>query len=1159
MSFGGAVKLTGESEYRKALRDISQNLREVTAQMKLTSTEYDKNDKSSKALTAQSNNLNDKLNLQKNRVSQLEKQYQSMSTQYEKNSKKHDDLIAKYDKEKAELDSIEKELGKTSTKYQDQKKVVDELAKQVTKSSNAQEQNTKTMSNMRIEISNAQADVNKTAKALNELGKEEEDAGKKAKEASKGGFTVLKGVLADLTSKAIQSAIAGMKKLGSTAIDVGKQAIESYADYEQLVGGVETLFKDSAGIVQDYANQAYKSSGLSANQYMETITSFSASLLQGLNGDTAKAAKIADMAIIDMSDNANKMGTSMEMITNAYQGFAKGNFQMLDNLKLGYGGTKEEMARLINESGVMGDTLITTGKNGNFATVSFAKMVEAIHKVQENMGITGTTAKEASSTIQGSASSMRSAWKNLLTGIADDTQDTKKLVKNFTDSVITYAKNLVPRIKISVDGIKKLVNSIITEVFPKLKKEVPELKPLINTFEWFIKNKDLVVGAMKAIVGAFAVAKVLQFTKGITDFTTSIKTASGVASIFTGVTKTMTIAQTAQTVATNAGTAATNLFNKALSANPLGLVLTLITTGITLYSIFKGKTDEATEAQKAQSKAIEENTEVINDSKKSWDDLVKARQESINTGMTELSNYQSLYKELKGLVDENGKVKDGYEARASFITTTLKNALGVEIEMVDGVIQGYGEISASIDQLMEKKKAEIILNSQEELYTKAINGRTEATKNLLEAERLRDEKVQERTKLEETYNARLQQLTEQYGHLGEATLQHKIENDSIIKQKLEMMAKNDEETANLEANYNTQKELIAEYAYNIDLYEKNMALAHEGNYDAMSTVTWEHVKDYQNAGDAKRAELETEIKYQEAYVEELKTMTDENGKYLYESQVNSSEERLRELKESLKQYNSTTRNELYNNEKSWLENSATVLSNLSDKKIEFKKVGDEQVQMYVDGIAQGQPMAELEAETITRGVLKEFDKYAEAEGAGENLITGFTNGEGNMSLQNAAFTTARSFAGSILTTLKNKLGIKSPSKETKKMGAFLIQGLGIGIEKEEDSVFKQMNTFGKNTLNTLRNSLSGNISTGIGSNLATEMNALTRNAQNEMSTSYNFRKTNKNDNVLNQNAEYTYNNMVSAFKEALSQMTVELDDENMGKFVENTIQKAIYT
>ena len=181
---------------------------------------------------------------------------------------------------------------------------------------------------------------------------------------------------------------------------ISTAAVNSYAEYEQLAGGVETLFKDSSNKLMGYADQAYKTAGMSANEYMSTVTSFSASLLQSLEGDTEKAADYANQAVIDMSDNANKMGTSIEMIQNAYQGFAKQNYTMLDNLKLGYGGTKEEMERLLVDAEKISGI--------KYDISSFADVTQAIHVIQTELGITGTTALEASSTIQGSASAMKS-------------------------------------------------------------------------------------------------------------------------------------------------------------------------------------------------------------------------------------------------------------------------------------------------------------------------------------------------------------------------------------------------------------------------------------------------------------------------------------------------------------------------------------------------------------------------------------------------------------------------------------------------------------------------------------------------------------------------------------------------------------------------------
>lgn len=274
---------------------------------------------------------------------------------------------------------------------------------------------------------------------------------------------------------AAKAAAAGLAAAGTALVAIGKQAIDSYGDYEQLVGGVETLFGESAQAIQDYADAAYQTAGMSANEYMETATSFAASLVQGLGGDTAAAAELANTAITDMSDNANKMGTDISSIQYAYQGFAKQNYTMLDNLKLGYGGTQAEMARLINDSGVLGDTMEVTAETVN--QVSFDKIIEAIHTVQENMGIAGTTADEAATTIQGSFSSVKGAWSNLLTAFAADDWDVGVYVDNFASSLMTAVGNVLPRIQQILPNIASGITALVSSLLPFISQAIQNLLP----------------------------------------------------------------------------------------------------------------------------------------------------------------------------------------------------------------------------------------------------------------------------------------------------------------------------------------------------------------------------------------------------------------------------------------------------------------------------------------------------------------------------------------------------------------------------------------------------------------------------------------------------------------------------------------------------------
>ena len=298
-------------------------------------------------------------------------------------------------------------------------------------------------------------------------------------------------------SDKLKTGLATAAKVGAAAIGAAstgiaaltKSSIEGYAEYEQLVGGVETLFKQSADVVQQYAANAYKTAGMSANEYMETVTSFSASLLQSLDGDTAAAAEKANLAITDMSDNANKMGTSMEMIQNAYNGFAKQNYTMLDNLKLGYGGTKEEMQRLLDDAEKL--------SGQKFDLSSYGDIVDAIHVVQTEMGITGTTAKEASTTISGSVASMKSAWQNLVTGIADDNADLDTLIGNFVESAKTAAGNIIPRLTQILSGM----GSAIEQIAPVLAAEIPNL--ITSVLPSLVSGgAQLVVGLVTGLVGA---------------------------------------------------------------------------------------------------------------------------------------------------------------------------------------------------------------------------------------------------------------------------------------------------------------------------------------------------------------------------------------------------------------------------------------------------------------------------------------------------------------------------------------------------------------------------------------------------------------------------------------------------------------------------------
>lgn len=419
VNIGPKIGVDGEREYRNQINQIIQQSRTLESQMKLVASSF------TTATTAE-----------------------------EKNAKTASVLSKQIDVQRERVKLLAEQTGKAAAKYGE---------------SDAKTQKwQQALNEAQAVLNKMQGDLRATTANLRSMDDEMDDGAKKALSFG----DVLKANLAsDVIVSGIKAMASAIKEAGAALVDLGKQSIQGFAEQEQLIGGVDTLFKESSAQVQRYANDAYKTAGLSANDYMETVTSFSASLLQSLGGDTAAAAQKADQAITDMSDNANKMGTDMHSIQNAYQGFAKANYTMLDNLKLGYGGTKSEMERLLADAEKISGV--------KYDLSSYADIVDAIHVVQTEMGITGTTAKEAATTIEGSANSMKSAWSNLLTGMSNENLDLDKLVQNVVDSVGTYADNLLPRLQTMLprfaEGVTQLVNGLVPYVGPAMETLLPAL------------------------------------------------------------------------------------------------------------------------------------------------------------------------------------------------------------------------------------------------------------------------------------------------------------------------------------------------------------------------------------------------------------------------------------------------------------------------------------------------------------------------------------------------------------------------------------------------------------------------------------------------------------------------------------------------------------
>lgn len=427
VNIGPKIGVDGEAEYRRQINQIIQQSKTLESQMKLVAS-----------------------------------QFTAATTAEERNAKTASVLSKQIDVQRERVKLLAEQTGKAAAKY-------GESDEKTQKWQQALNEAAATLNKMQSELRN-------TSSGVEELGDDMREGSEKALSF---GDVLKANVASDFIVSGIKAMASAIKEATAALVDLGKQSIMGFAEQEQLIGGVDTLFKESSAQVQQYANNAYKTAGLSANQYMETVTSFSASLLQSMGGDTQAAAEKANRAITDMSDNANKMGTDMTSIKNAYQGFAKQNYTMLDNLKLGYGGTKQEMERLVAEAAAMTKEQEKLNVAVDAGDLSFSNIVDAISVVQEHLDIAGTTADEAATTIEGSANAMKSAWSNLITGMSNENLDLDKLVQNVIDSVNIFAGNLTTRLQVMLprfaEGVTQLVNGLVPYVGPAMETLLPAL------------------------------------------------------------------------------------------------------------------------------------------------------------------------------------------------------------------------------------------------------------------------------------------------------------------------------------------------------------------------------------------------------------------------------------------------------------------------------------------------------------------------------------------------------------------------------------------------------------------------------------------------------------------------------------------------------------
>jgi TP901 family phage tail tape measure protein len=1032
------------------------------------------------------------LEQERTKLQQIADQYGKASSQYKAQS----EVVSKLEKEVAgltnEYDQLNTQLNKTKAE-----------------SDNAEAAMRKTAAAMdKLGKEAEAAGVN-----TDELGVAIQDSGHKAASAAGGGYTVFKNILANLATSVIQKVTDGVKNMASAVYEAGRDFDSGMSRVEAISGATADEMEQLTAKAKEMgATTKFTATQATDALYYMSMAGWKANdMLAGLPGvmnlaaasgeDLSRVSDIVTDALTAMGYQAKDSGRFADVLaastananvsvdtmgaTFKYVGAVAGSFgySMEDVAEsialLGNSGIKAEMAgtalrsvmmRLATDTGKATQAanelgVKITDSKGNmrdWSTVtdelrkSFSKLTDQ-QKSQYAKTIAGTEAMNGFLTLMNSTEAdinkVRYAIQNS-TGAADEMAKTMldnvggkmTLFKSKLESVyLVIWKKLEPTIKKFIDTASKALDKVDWEAWGE--KAGKALQKVAAGFKWIIDNRRLIVGAVSAIVAAFAYSKIMDFTKAIGAAASGLLTTATGAKTATDAIKMLTTAQSAGTVATNALTVATNLFKAAWATNPIGVVVTglaLLAGGIIAVNKAMGQTPHGQFMNN-----MKEQREAIQEAKNSWDDLQTAQQEQINSSMTEITNYKVLKDELDGLIDKNGKVKKGYEERASFLVSTLADAFGVEISMQDGVVKGYDKISKAIDKLIEKKKAQAIIDSQEASYTEAVNKRAEATQRLTDLDAVYQEKLKALIGLQEKYGTDLNQITIQHGQ-------------GVAKR----VAQAQDEFKAAKENYDGQQELLEQYTYNISTYEDNLAKFHAEKYSEMTTATWEWVKQFQGAGDAQKAQIEANIKNEEDYSAWLQKKYQETGDNVYKTEYENSQKRLKQHQQDLKQYTSATEEGLSKEKVVWRDGLDETLSTIVGKKVEFRDSGDGNVQAYVDGVKMGEPKSKQEMATLVTNAIKEITKKEpDAKTAGENVIEGVNKGISSQDKQNSVFRSIANFGSSLLGKLKAALKEKSPSKATEEMGVFLIKGLENGVSSEADNAMAQMRSLGTDMLN----------------------------------------------------------------------------------------------
>lgn len=1175
--FGGTIKLTGEEAYRKALQGIAADLKNVIAQQKLTAASYDKTDTSMTAMSKRAEDLKNKLDVQNQKVKTLTSALKDYQTQQEKHKATLQSYQSQLDKERAKLAEIEKQYGKNSKEYETQAKVVDDLEKQVKELNDQYDKNELTIKKTEAALTGAEAAVKKTTNQIEKLadqtenagdeseklGKAVGDAGTKATEAGNGGFTVLKGVLANLATQVINKVTSGMKQLASSVVQAGIDFDKGMSRVEAISGATSSEMEQlTAKAIEMGRTTKFSAAEASSALYYMAMAGWKASdMLEGLQPvldlaaasgeDLARTSDIVTDALTAMGYGAEDAGhladvmaaaaananTTVDMMgsTFKYVGAVAGSlgYSMEDvaiSISLmANSGIKAEMAGTALRSLMM---RLSTDTGG--AAKAARKLGVEITNADGSMRKWDTVVTELRSAFQGLSQAEQSQYAKTIAGtramngflaIMNSTEADVKQVTTAINKSSGAAKQMADTMLNNVGGqFTKLQRQLQTEflkiwerIAPTVQKAIQsiskELKKLDwkafgdmaeraigvikDAFIWILQNKDAVLNAIAGVFTALAVAKVVDFGNQV------VKTISSISTAFSAL-------------------------GALIAAHPLLLALGAIAAGFVAINAEIAKNNR--EPVVKLNEEMQNLKDTIDDQVESWDALSEAKSDIIESTNKEMDGYQSLVDELNNIVDADGRVRKGYEQRAQFIANTLAEAFGIEIKMQNGVIQGYDKMMESLDDLIKKKRAEAILEGQEAQYKEAIQNRTAAIEQMNKAYTAWQAKEKEISDLREQFKEQLN---------SESEITRKVAEAKIAAKQAEVTAMQNE--------YNKAQGMVYDYAETITLYENNMAEMSAKNYDKVKATLDSVSEKRQETLELNGEIYDQSLQDEQDYLAQLVAMNEAAGDNRFQKQIEMTQRTIAQKQAENAKYSKEAQKGLDEVNIIWRNGLDEMVSQITGASWRFEQGADGNVQAYVDGVKTGEPKSQAEmAKMVDKAIKEILNKQGASTQAGVNLINGVNNGIMNRNSQNSVFRSIANFGSTLLSRLQASLQERSPSRATNLMGRYLLQGLGIGIEKEEDTVLEQVNEFGKTVLGTLSTSLED----GISSNA---LQALKTAVPSEFSTSMAVDTTR-----MAEAAQNADKSLVGQFKQALSEMSVEMDGVEMGQFVDNTVTKLVY-